>query len=254
MHMKYPGRIIKKGEKEKKYVLAVQKRLEDLGLADFGDSGVFGPKTEQAVKLFQTRFTDANGNELVHDGKVGSITWAALFGPETVPVNEEAKTQGLTSVIDIAIAEIGKSEFPAGSNWGPDVKEYLNSVGINFPAPWCAAFVYWCFEQAAVKNGKKNPVVKTGSVLSHWNKSTGKKISLLDARNNPGLVKPGHIFIMDFGGGKGHTGLVEAVNGGFLTVIEGNTNDGGSREGIGVFRRTRKIAGINKGFIEYTFK
>ncbi|TAD81184.1 MAG: CHAP domain-containing protein, partial [Bacteroidetes bacterium] len=46
-------------------------------------------------------------------------------------------------------------------------------------------------------------------------------------------------------------GLVKSVNGGFITVIEGNTNDNGSREGIGVFERTRKVASINKGFIEY---
>jgi len=57
---------------------------------------------------------------------------------------------------------------------------------------------------------------------------------------------------MAYGGGLGHTGIVEKVNGGFLTTIEGNTNDGGSREGIGVFRRTgRKIKDINKGFLQY---
>ena len=42
------------------------------------------------------------------------------------------------------------------------------------------------------------------------------------------------------------------VDGGRLTTIEGNTNDGGSREGVGVFRRSeRKIASINKGFLDY---
>jgi hypothetical protein len=38
------------------------------------------------------------------------------------------------------------------------------------------------------------------------------------------------------------------VAGGKLITIEGNTNDGGSREGVGVFlRESRKIAQINKG-------
>lgn len=65
-------------------------------------------------------------------------------------------------------------------------------------------------------------------------------------------MQPGFIFIMDFGGGVGHTGLVEKVLNGHLVTIEGNTNDGGSREGIGVFRRTgRKLASINKGFLDY---
>jgi len=71
---------------------------------------------------------------------------------------------------------------------------------------------------------------------------------------DPSLALPGFIFIIDTGspGGAGHTGLVEKVDGGMLVTIEGNTNEGGSREGIGVFRRSkRKILDINKGFIDY---
>lgn len=50
------------------------------------------------------------------------------------------------------------------------------------------------------------------------------------------------LFFIDAGGGKGHAGLVTEVNGDRLTTIEGNTNNEGSREGIGVFKRTtRKI-------------
>jgi hypothetical protein len=47
-------------------------------------------------------------------------------------------------------------------------------------------------------------------------------------------------------------GLIAAIRGGKLVTIEGNTNDGGSREGIGVFERTgRTIGSVNKGFVEY---
>jgi hypothetical protein len=249
--MKYPGRLIEKGETDTRIVKAIQQRLEALGIEKFEGVGSYGPKTERAVKLFQARFNDAQGNPLTIDGKVGSITWEALFGHEKVPVTEEAKTKGLVSVIEVAQQEIGSMEVPPGSNWGPKVQGYLNSVGLNFPAPWCAAFLYWCFDKAAQSAGKANPLFKTGSVLTHWNKTTAKKITTSEAVNNPALVKPGQIFIMSFGGGAGHTGLVESVSGGFINVIEGNTNEGGSREGIGVFRRTRKIASINKGFIEY---
>ena len=249
--MKYPGRIIKRGETDTRIVKAIQKRLEELGIDQFGDSGIFGPKTEQAVRLFQARFTDSHGNALGIDGQVGSISWEVLFGQEKVPVVEETRSKGLEAVLEAARKEIGVMEVPPGSNWGPKVKGYLKSVGINFPAAWCAAFVYFCFEEVAKATGKANPCFKTGGVMLHWNKTTGKKILMADAVNNPGLVKPGHIFMMSFGGGKGHTGFVESVNGGFITVIEGNTNDGGSREGVGVFRRTRKINSINRGFIEY---
>jgi len=36
--------------------------------------------------------------------------------------------------IEIAITQIGVEENPRGSNWGKDIKKYLNSVGIDFPA------------------------------------------------------------------------------------------------------------------------
>lgn len=46
--------------------------------------------------------------------------------------------------------------------------------------------------------------------------------------------------------------VIEVANGRLVT-IEGNSNDNGSREGIGVFQRdARKISRINKGFIDYS--
>jgi hypothetical protein len=73
-----------------------------------------------------------------------------------------------------------------------------------------------------------------------------------DAINDPSKIGPGSIFIIDHGGNLGHTGIVESVNGGNLTTIDGNTNPGLSREGYGVFRLTRrKIGDITKGFLIY---
>lgn len=139
--------------------------------------------------------------------------------------------------IDIAIGEIGKQEIPRGSNWGPDVQKYLIAVGINFPASWCMAFVYWCCLHAGV-SGK---LVKTGGVLAQWNGDTGKGIEF----ETP---MAGDIFIMDFGHGLGHCGFVEKVQADKIFTIEGNTNDTGSREGYEVCRRVREIASC-KGFI-----
>lgn len=251
--MKYPGRVIIKGEKDKNIVKAVQKQLNAQGCGPVDVDGGFGPKTFAAVKLFQSRFADQNGSPLVIDGKLGPLSWAALFGETSVPVNPEPSSQLLKKVIEIAQSQIGLMEEPRGSNWGKHVKGYLNSVGLDFPAAWCAAFVYWCFEEACGELGRSNPAVKTAGVLDHWSRTKGKKISVGDASANPALVKPGQVFIFSSGGGKGHTGLVESVIGGFLVTIEGNTNEGGSREGIGVFRRNRrKIKDINRGFIQYS--
>jgi hypothetical protein len=97
---------------------------------------------------------------------------------------------------------------------------------------------------------------KTGSVLDLWNRARraqGVQILLHDdALNDPSKVKPGMIFAISTGGGYGHVGFVAQVIGNRLETIEGNTNDGGSREGIGVFRRTgRTIDSINRGFIGF---
>jgi len=40
--------------------------------------GIFGPKTERAVKEFQGQHKDRNGAQLAQDGIVGTLTWGAL--------------------------------------------------------------------------------------------------------------------------------------------------------------------------------
>jgi hypothetical protein len=149
-------------------------------------------------------------------------------------------------------------EKPLGSNRGPEVDEYIRCAGLDPQLgsyAWCMCFVYWCFAQAAQQSGKDNPCIKTAGVRDHWNKAKRNGIQVLPlarAMQDISLVKPGQLFCLGFKGVTGHIGLVEKVEGGILTTIEGNTNDGGSREGIGVFRRKgRTIASINLGFIDY---
>lgn len=144
------------------------------------------------------------------------------------------------NVIDVAIKEIDKCEIPKGSNWGDDVQKYLSSVSINFPASWCMAFVYWCFTETCKFNECKNLLIKTASVLKQWEK--------IPAKYKFKSPLPGDIFIMDFGKGVGHTGIVESVSVDKINTIEGNTNDTGEREGYEVCRRNRRIASC-VGFI-----
>ena len=55
----------------------MQERLQELGYSEVGTpDGLFGPKTDQAVRRFQS----VNG--LVVDGIVGPITWARLYSAE----------------------------------------------------------------------------------------------------------------------------------------------------------------------------
>ena len=256
----FPGRVIKKGDQDETTVRRIQRRLNARGCGPIDPDGVFGVETERAVKLFQARFPDVDGQPLVVDGKIGSITWAALFGEESVPATDTAPSPLLAKAITIAKSQIGVMEQPPGSNRGPEVDEYVRRVGLS-PAgkfAWCAAFLYFCFDEASRAQGRTNPVVKTAGVLDHWNTAGRRgvpRVTKARAVQDPGLVQPGHIFIIDTGapGGGGHTGLVVEVVGGKLVTIEGNTNDAGSAEGVGVFmRQSRKIAQVNKGFIDYS--
>jgi cell wall-associated NlpC family hydrolase len=249
--MKYPGRIIQEGEQSKTIVKAIQKRLTENGLGKFEGTGSFGLKTKNAVKLFQATHRDQNGNPLEVDGKIGSLSWYALFPEAMIPVVDTSANALLTEALRIAATQLGIMEVPPGSNKGPEVNEYLASTGVPPGNFWCAAFVFWCFKRAAENLGRSNPLVVTAHVMTHWNKTKGKKIVSADAINNPSLVKPGSIFIMNTGGSSGHTGIIEKVEGGFIHTIEGNSNNAGSRNGIGVFRMQRKITKINRGFIEY---
>lgn len=161
--------------------------------------------------------------------------------------------------LEIAISQIGETEKPLGSNWGHPVQDYLASVGIHFPASWCMAFMFWCVDQAVkilVKTNEAtwisfmqsyNPLNHTGSVLRQW-QTINPKFKTPEGS----APQPGDIFIMDLGGGLGHTGIVESINAdGTLNTIEGNTNDTGSREGVEVARKIRHNAKPIIGYIRF---
>lgn len=261
--MDYPKRIIKAGETDGEIVKALKIRLNE-ALAIGADPTLrldpeepsFGPKMKRVVRLFQARHVDAEGRPLKQDGEVGSVTWSVLFGDDSVTTTIIADDPLLAKVVSVAAGEEAKAvrEMPKNSNRGPQVDGYLRRAGVPPGYAWCCAFVYWCFDEAAQANACANPMVKTGGCLHHWNRAVAqgaKRIPARDALADPALIKPGMVFVMDHGGGLGHTGLVEAVAGGLITTLEGNTDASRTREGGGVYRLKRKIVEINKGFIDY---
>ncbi|MBM3726669.1 MAG: CHAP domain-containing protein [Acidobacteria bacterium] len=256
---RFPGAVIRAGAANRAQdVLAIQRRLNQLGCGPVPEDGVYGTPTVDGVSLFQARSVDRNGHALEVDGRVGPMTWESLFGQAAVQAVTEAPSPLLKAFLAVASAEVGVMEVPPGSNRGPKVDEYIKSAGLD-PSQgsfaWCACFVYWCCKQAAVQLGRANPAIRTAGVNELWRRANSSGIKVVtgaSAIDNPELVLPGQVFTFKTSATTGHTGIVEAVHGGLLTTIEGNTNDGGSREGVGVFRRkARKIGQINLGFIEY---
>jgi hypothetical protein len=257
----FPGMTILAGSQNKEAVTAIQKRLIAVGCGPVDVDGKYGAETAAAVEHFQARSVDSNGNPLLIDGKVGPTTWSVLFGDRSVPTLSKTKAASplLKKVLTVAAGEIGTMEVPPGSNRGPEVDLYIKTTGLD-PAghfAWCACFVYWCFNKASGALDVTNPCPKTAGVLAHWadanDVANARRILPSEAQSEPSLIVPGTLFLLRTSGTAGHIGFIEAVHGNQLTTIEGNTNDGGSREGVGVYRRTtRTIGQVNLGFVLYS--
>jgi hypothetical protein len=137
--------------------------------------------------------------------------------------------------LEIAQTQVDVRETPGRPNQGPQVNAYLRSTGLGPGHPWCAAYVYWCIEQAATEAGADNPFIRTAwcPAIDAWAKSH----DILEQR-----PEAGDVFLL-YGQTPGslarHTGFVTSTNGAKFGANEGNTNLGGSPEGIGVFLRER---------------
>lgn len=137
--------------------------------------------------------------------------------------------------------EIGTREV-ATSNWGARVSEYLREAGITVPAPWCAAFVYWCARRAAALKGVPLPlegVALQGYVQSYYLHAL--KSGWILERSEVG---PGDLFLIWFPslGRYAHIGFVYEMHADHYLTIEGNTDAAGGRDGIEVASRRRQIA------------
>jgi hypothetical protein len=134
------------------------------------------------------------------------------------------------TALSIAISQLGVHE-QGGQNRGPEVDQYLAAVGLAPGYSWCAAFVFFCFKQAADQLGLVNPCPKTAGAVRMW--------TLTEPICRATEPSAGAIYVLDHGGGKGHAGIVEQVGGdGTMIEISGNTNAAGSREGNAVARHT----------------
>lgn len=188
-------------------------------------AGHFGAATLGAVKTFQVK------HALAPDGIVGARTWAALLGiseaAAAMPEPDYAAMSPLmNAAVRLASIELHKGvvEIPPGSNRGPEVEQYQLGrwrdgsylVGLA----WCARFVLWCVEGAAMAFGVKAPTAGGGDLAGAtkwlaWAKATGRLI----AAPRPGCVALVRVE------GHGHVWLVTRVEGDRHATIEGNSGN-----------------------------
>lgn len=121
-----------------------------------------------------------------------------------------------------------------GWNRGPMVTRILRSIGLGPGYPWCAAFVSLCAELAEFNIG---PKFGRGAVRN-WRK-WAKEDNRLGFK-----AMRGDLCFMLNPDGTGHIEIVTSSGPGeqFVDTIGGNTNEEGSREGDGVYRKIRNKA------------
>ena len=154
----------------------------------------------------------------------------------------------LSKVIEIALGELGKTEFPKGSN----LTEYGERYGQN-GVPWCVIFLWDVFNRAgermAFYNGGKTASCKT---LLRCYREEGKTAPITD-------IQIGDILILNFSG-KMYNGELDTEHcalvvekgklAGTWYTVEGNTSPGleGSQDNGGCvakkLRHVKNVVGV----------
>lgn len=148
-------------------------------------------------------------------------------------------------IITCAMRFDGVREDPRHKNSGIEIDAWHQRAGSLPGDPWCVAFVWCMVDDACALLKLKNPLPRTTSVHRLWQRSP--EVWRVAA------PCPGAIFLHDSGKGKGHAGFVTGIQQGApgcLETIEGNTNPAGSREGDGVYWRTRSFDYANLGYLD----
>ncbi len=134
-------------------------------------------------------------------------------------------------IVQVALTQLGYRE---GRN--NDTK-YGDWYGMS-NQPWCAMFVSWCANQAGIGSGvlKKSSLANPNNFgITYYN----------GASYTP---RSGDLF---FNKQFRHVGIVYYVDGDYFYTLEGNSNNNGSYDGIGVFSLKRRISSFYFGVPKY---
>ncbi len=153
-------------------------------------------------------------------------------------------------IASIALSKVGVRES-GGSNKGAALQEFFDSDWYDPNGAkdgddgyaWCAAFVCWVVRKALAEAGIaksetfQRPRTPSAWGFEEWCRGVDRTAML---KKPPlGDVKRGDIIIFKFS----HIGI--ALSGpdekGLIQTVEGNTNEEGSREGDGVYKKNRTI-------------
>ena len=209
-----------------------------------GIDGDFGTATEKAVKNFQK----AKG--IAQSGVVNQATFDLLCEPLKTSFEANVQGAGLRElVLNTAMNHVKGHPFELvinkQTNCGPWVRAYMDgNEGTSWF--WCMGFVQTILDQAASIQGKNfktlMPLTYSCDTVGTVGLQKGILRRYTQVRNNPSLVKPGDIFLLQKTPNDWeHTGIITAVGNDVFETVEGNTNNGGSSNGIAVLKRIRNF-------------
>ena len=157
--------------------------------------------------------------------------------------------------LGIAIGEMDQDvREEGGENRGSRIAEYRANCEppIPDPVPWCALFIQYITDVVCRTLRERNPLdsVKLEAYVQSyydWAAAEGKIVTA-------GAAVPGDLALFNFRGERfDHIGIVLAPpdESGVFRTIEGNTNEAGSREGDGVFEKSRTTARYPVVFVRW---
>lgn len=127
----------------------------------------------------------------------------------------------INKILEIARGELGYKE---GTN---NNTKYGAEYGLNYN-PWCQMFIWWIAQKSGIG---EDIIPKTASCPTayRWFKGRGQVISANQA-------KAGDIVFFQWNGSQNadHVGIIENVQNGIITTIEGNKNDAVERRQVNV--------------------
>jgi hypothetical protein len=134
-----------------------------------------------------------------------------------------------------------------GNNLGPRIREYAENADppIHVAAAWCALLMQFVADVAAAGMEVVNPLdeVKLEALVQsyfNWASERGLIVTASEA-------EAGDLALFRFHGERyDHIGMVrgpmrEVGGRRLIPTVEGNTNDGGSRDGDGVYLKIREV-------------
>lgn len=154
-------------------------------------------------------------------------------------------------IATIALTKVGIRES-GGANKGKALQEFFDadSYDPNGAKPgddgyaWCASFVCRIVQLAMQASGKeftfKRPTTPGAWAFETWSLAQD---SSTQTKKKPGDdIKRGDLVVFNFS----HIGIALGPpnKAGIFPTVEGNTNAAGSREGDGVYKKTRHVSSV----------